>query len=140
MSGATISGFFFALLHASLQNFIGPLLAGVFYAWLVCVLGSVWYAVLAHCIHSVLYNAIAWLVEFFNTFGIWSRFPAISLICFLLFLYIALRFTERLVIHRRFHRIAPKKTSFRFLTKLFSNVAMVALLVAFVAKAILGII
>ena len=134
------SGVLFALLHASLQNFIGPLVAGCFYAWLVCALGSVWYAVLAHCIHSVLYNGIAWLLDFFGAFGIWTRFPAISLILFLLFFYIALRFAERLVVHRRLASIPEKKYSFRFIGKLFGNVAMLALLFAFIAKAVFGII
>ena len=134
------SGVLFALLHASLQNFIGPLIAGCFYAWLVCSLGSVWYAVLAHCIHNVLYNGIAWLLEFFGTFGIWARFPAISLILFLMFFYISLRFAERLVVHRSFETVTMKKYSFRFFGKLFSNVAMIALLFAFIAKAVFGII
>ena len=134
------SGVLFAILHASMQNFIGPLIAGCYYAWLVCALGSVWYAVLAHCIHSVLYNGIAWLLEFFGAFGVWTRFPAISLILFLLFLYISLRFAERLIVHRRFDVISAKKHSFRFFGKLFGNVAMLALLFAFIAKAIFGII
>lgn len=134
------SGLLFAMLHASMQNFVGPLVAGVFYAWLVCVLGSVWYAVLAHCIHSLLFGAIAWLLEFFSTFGIWSRFPAISLILFLFFLYFALRFAERLTIHRRFMPFPEQKNSSRFLGKLCSNVAMFALLFAFIAKAVFGII
>ena len=103
------SGFLFALLHASLQNFIGPLVAGCFYAWLVCTLGSVWYAVLAHCIHNILYYGIACLLEFFGAFGVWTRFPAISLILFLLFFYISLRYAERLVVHRRFDAVPVKK-------------------------------
>ena len=134
------SGFLFAILHGSLQNFIGPFVAGVFYSWLVCTLGSVWYAVLAHCIHSALFNAISWLLEFFSTFGIWSRFPAISSILFLLFLYIALRFAERLTVHRCFAEAKPNENSFRFLGKLFGNVGMIALLFAYIAKAIFGII
>ena len=70
----------------------------------------------------------------------WARFPAISLILFLSFFYISLRFAERLVVHRRFDNIPEKKYSFRFLGKLFGNVAMLALLFAFIAKAIFGII
>lgn len=134
------SGFLFALLHGSLQNFIGPLVAGMFYSWLVCTLGSVWYAVLAHCIHSALFSVISWLLEFFSTFGIWSRFPAISSILFLLFLYISLRFAERLVVHRRFGEVERKNSSYRFVGKLFGNVGMIALLFAYIAKAVFGII
>ena len=133
------SGVLFAILHASLQNFVGPLVAGCYYAWLVCALGSVWYAVLAHCIHSVLFYGIGWLLEFFGAFGIWARFPAISLILFLVFFYISLRFAERLVVHRRFNSVSVKKYSFRFLGKLFGNIAMLALLFAFIAKAVFGI-
>ena len=134
------SGFLFALLHGSLQNFVGPFVAGVFYSWLVCVFGSVWYAVAAHCIHNALFRAISWLMEFFSTFGIWSRFPAISLILFLLFLYIALRFAERLAVHRCFLEAEPKENSHRFMGKLFGNVGMIALLFAYIAKAVFGII
>ena len=133
------SGILFAILHASLQNFIGPLVAGCYYAWLVCALGSVWYAVLAHCIHSVLFYGIGWLLEFFGAFGIWARFPAISLILFLLFFYISLRFAERLVVHHRFDPVPVKKYSFRFFGKLFGNIAMLALLFAFIAKAVFGV-
>lgn len=132
------SGVLFALLHASLQNFVGPLVAGCYYAWLVCTLGSVWYAVLAHCIHSVLFYGIGCLLDFFGAFGIWARFPAISLILFLLFFYISLRFAERLAVHHRFNSISVKKYSFRFFGKLFGNIAMLALLFAFIAKAVFG--
>ena len=47
-----LCGVCFAMLHGSLLNFIGPLIAGCAYAFLVYSFDSIWPAVLAHVINN----------------------------------------------------------------------------------------
>lgn len=88
------SGLCFAMLHGSLVNFAGPLIAGCGYAYLTYSYRSVWPAVLAHAIHNLYYLIVNYLLNLYSSFGIWNYFTHISVILFLFSLYFTLRSYE----------------------------------------------
>ena len=99
-----LCGICFAILHGSLLNFIGPLIAGCAYAFLVYPFDSIWPAVLAHVINNCYYYVINYLIHLYSSFGIWKYFTHINLILFLLTLYLTLRSLETQV---QLHTLRP---------------------------------
>ena len=99
-----LCGVSFAMLHGSLFNFIGPLIAGCAYAFLVYSFDSIWPAILAHIINNCYYYIIKYLVQLYSSFGIWKYFTHINLILFLLTLYLTLRSLETQV---QLHTLRP---------------------------------
>ena len=99
-----LCGICFAILHGSLLNFIGPLIAGCAYAFLVYSFDSIWPAVLAHVINNCYYYVINYLIHLYSSFGIWKYFTHINLILFLLTLYLTLRSLETQV---QLHTLRP---------------------------------
>lgn len=89
-----LSGVCFAMLHGSLYNFIGPMIAGCAYAFLVYSFDSIWPAIVAHIINNLYYYIINYLIHLYSSFGIWKYFTYINGILFLLTLYLALRSLE----------------------------------------------
>ncbi len=89
-----LSGVCFAMLHGSLYNFIGPMIAGCAYAFLVYAFDSIWPAILAHVINNFYYYVISYLIYLYSSFGIWKYFTYINVILFLLMLYLTLRSLE----------------------------------------------
>lgn len=89
-----LSGLCFAMLHGSLYNFIGPMIAGCAYAFLVYAFDSIWPAILAHVINNFYYYVINYLIQLYSSFGIWEYFTYINGILFLLTLYLTLRSVE----------------------------------------------
>ena len=92
-----LSGVCFAMLHGSLYNFIGPLIAGCAYAFLVYSFGSIWPAIIAHMINNCYYYVMNYLLHLYSSFGIWKYFSYINVILFLLTLYLTLRSLEKQV-------------------------------------------
>lgn len=132
-----LSGFCFAMLHGSMNNFIGPMFAGFLYAYLTYAFDCVWPAVAAHIINNLFFIGVLWLTSTYSAFGIWKYFPAICLILLLAFLYLALHALETLLATdrvRRFqtHPKADKNAAFAIL-----NPGFFVFLLAFVAKAML---
>lgn len=99
-----LCGVCFAMLHGSLLNFIGPLIAGCAYAFLVYSFDSIWPAVLAHVINNCYYYVINYLIHLYSSFGIWKYFTHINVILFLLTLYLTLRSLETQV---QLHTLRP---------------------------------
>lgn len=106
-----LSGVCFAMLHGSMLNFIGPLIAGCAYAFLVYEFDSIWPAVLAHIINNFYYYIINYLINLYSSFGIWKYFTYINVILFLLTLYLTLRSLETLVIRHTLRQFMPGKSS-----------------------------
>ena len=99
-----LCGVCFAMLHGSLLIFIGPLIAGCAYAFLVYSFDSIWPAVLAHVINNCYYYVINYLIHLYSSFGIWKYFTHINVILFLLTLYLTLRSLETQV---QLHTLRP---------------------------------
>lgn len=95
LAAIAMSGMSFAMIHASLGNFLGPLAAGCLYAYLTIVMGSVFPAIFAHLFNNAYYLMMGWLLTTYSAFGIWPYFIAISAVAFLLFLYLTLRSLEK---------------------------------------------
>lgn len=90
-----LSGICFAMLHGSLVNFVGPLIAGCGYAFLAYSFGSIWPAVLAHFVNNLYYYIVNHLITLYSSFGIWHYFTIINVILFLLTFYLTLRSLEQ---------------------------------------------
>lgn len=131
------SGLAFAMLHGSLMNFAGPLLAGIAYAYLTYVSGSVWPAVLAHGVNNLYYVFVLWMTDTYAAFGIWSYFAAINALVLLLFLYLTLRELETLLTKGCIPHF-EKSAGLYDLWLLMRNPGMLAFFLAFIAKLIVN--
>lgn len=130
------SGLAFAMLHGSLMNFAGPLIAGIAYAYLTYVFGSVWPAVLAHAVNNLYYMLVLWITDTYAAFGIWNYFAAINGLLLLLFLYLSLRSLENMLVKDMIPHF-EKSAGLYDLWLLVRNPGVAAFVLAFVAKLIL---
>lgn len=106
-----LSGVCFAMLHGSLLNFVGPLIAGCAYAYLVYMFDSIWPAILAHIINNCYYYIINYLIHLYSSFGIWKYFTFINVILFLLTLYLTLRSLETQIQRRNLRKMKPNPST-----------------------------
>ena len=130
------SGLAFAMLHGSLLNFAGPLLAGIAYAYLTYIFKSVWPAVLAHAVNNLYYMFVLWITDTYAAFGIWNYFAAINGLVLLLFLYLSLRSLENLLAKDLVPHF-EKSAGLYDLWLLIRNPGVAAFVLAFAAKLIL---
>ena len=130
------SGLAFAMLHGSLMNFVGPLLAGIAYAYLTYIFGSVWPAVLAHAVNNLYYMFVLWVTDTYAAFGIWNYFAAINGLVLLLFLYLSLRALEGMLVKGQVPHF-EKSAGWYDLWLLVRNPGVAAFVLAFIAKLIL---
>lgn len=131
-----LSGICFAMLHGNLQNFIGPLLAGVLYAYLTYSFDCLWTAMLAHSIYNLYYIGIQWLTETYSAFGVWKYIPGIGIILFFGFFYLALHSLETLLATNQIHRFQrPQKIGPSLLPTIL-NPGFLVFILAFLVKAV----
>ncbi len=130
------SGLAFAMLHGSLMNFAGPLLAGIAYAYLTYVFDSVWPAVLAHAVNNLYYMFVLWITDTYAAFGIWNSFAALNGLALLLFLYLSLRSLETMLAKDMIPHF-EKSAGLYDLWLLIRNPGVAAFVLAFAAKLIL---
>ena len=130
------SGIAFAMMHGSLMNFAGPLLAGIAYAYLTYIFGSVWPAVLAHAVNNLYYMFVIWITDTYAAFGIWNYFAAINGLAMLLFLYLSLRTLETMLVKGRIPHF-EKSAGLYDLWLLMRNPGTAAFALAFAAKLVL---
>ncbi|WNX86465.1 CPBP family intramembrane glutamic endopeptidase [Agathobaculum sp. NTUH-O15-33] len=131
-----VSGIAFAMLHGSLMNFIGPMVAGVAYAYLSYSFGSLWPAIIAHAVNNIYYVLVVWITETYSAFGIWNYFAAVNALILLLFLYLTLRAAERLLVRGSIPHF-EKGAGRRDFWRLTANPGFLVFVLAFVAKAVL---
>ncbi|MGI6181561.1 MAG: CPBP family intramembrane glutamic endopeptidase [Agathobaculum sp.] len=131
-----VSGMVFAMLHSSLMNFAGPLVAGMAYAYLTYAFGSVWPAVLAHAVNNLYYVFVVWITETYAAFGIWKHFAAINALILLLFVYLTLRSAEQLLAKGRIPHF-EKSAGLYDVVLLVRNPGVVAFFAAFLVKTVL---
>ena len=130
------SGIAFAMLHGSLMNFAGPLLAGITYAYLTYIFDSVWPAILAHAVNNLYYMFVLWITDTYAAFGIWNYFAAVNGLVLLLFLYLSLRSLEKLLTKGSVPHF-EKSAGLYDLWLLIRNPGVAAFALAFVAKLVL---
>lgn len=129
------SGAAFAMLHGSLMNFAGPLIAGAAYAYLTYVFGSIWPAVIAHAVNNVYYLLVVWITDTYAPFGIWNYFAALNALVLLLFLYLTLRSAEVLLVKGLIPHF-EKSAGLYDVLALIRNPGVAAFVIAFAAKAV----
>ena len=130
------SGIVFALLHSSVSNLFGPLVAGIAYGYLTYSFGSVWPAVIAHAVNNLYYVFVLWLTDTYAAFGIWNYFAAVNAILLLLFLYLTLRGAETLLAKGYIPHM-EKGAGLYDLFLLVRDPGVLAFAVAFVVKVVL---
>lgn len=131
------SGLVFAMLHGTLMNFAGPLLAGMAFAYLTYVFNSVWPAILAHIVNNLYYLLVVWITDTYAAFGIWNYFAGINLLVLLLFVYLSLRSLEKLLTQEMIPHF-EKSAGWYDLWLLVRNPGTAAFLLAFAAKLVLN--
>ena len=65
--GALFSGLLFGVFHFNPQNFIGPIILGVVFAYIVQITGSIWAGVLAHAMNNGIAVTIGYIANFFSS-------------------------------------------------------------------------
>jgi len=131
----------FAMLHGSLSNFIGPLLAGCLYGYLTYEFQSVWPAFIAHLSNNLLYLVILWLTDTYASFGIWEYFSFLSVIILLLFLYLAFRAAEDLFDDDEMPHFQRRKLPvLQTILTMTLNPGFLVFTLAFMAKAVFKVI
>lgn len=135
-----LSALIFAMLHGSMYNFIGPLLGGMVFGWLTFVYHSIWPGVIAHLTSNLCYLFMLWLTDTYSAFGIWQLIPAVCLILVLLFIYLALGSTEKLLLAGRVPHFAHGQRSISAIRAIIGNPASIAFVAAFFAKTVFGIV
>lgn len=130
------SGLAFAMLHGNLMNFLGPMLAGIAYAYLTYIFGSIWPAVLAHTVNNLYYLFVRWITDTYAAFGIWNHFAAVNAIALLLFAYLTLRAAEDLLIKGYIPHF-EKSAGLYDLWLLVRNPGVIAFAAAFIVKIVL---
>lgn len=87
----------FALAHGDATNLIGPLAAGLFYAYVTYIAGSVRAAIWAHFICNGFSFAVSYLLTEYSAVGLWKYFIVFVIILFFSSLYFAMGRLEKLV-------------------------------------------
>lgn len=134
------NGIMFGIMHGSVFNLLGPILCGIFYAWLTYTFQSIIPAILAHLIHNTLYYTLQNLSDTFSVFGIWRYLPFIALISFFFFAWLAFYQAEALLDKKLF--FALKKSRNIGLATFFEIVltpGFLAFTLAFVFKSVLKV-
>lgn len=131
-----VSALCFAMLHGTLSNFIGPLLAGLLYAYMTYSFDCIWPAVAAHCINNLYYVLILWLTNTYSAFGIWKYFPAVSGILLLSCAYLAFCMLENLLVSGHIRRFSKPGIAEHGLRAILINPGFTVFVLAFAAKAI----
>ena len=130
----------FAMLHGSLYNFVGPLLGGLAFGWLAFAYGSIWPAVIAHGANNLFYLFVLWLTDTYSAFGIWNHFPSFCILLLLLFVYLSLRAVERLLLAGRAPHFIQGQPNAAAVRAIIGNPGAIALVIAFFAKTVFGVI
>lgn len=129
-----LSAFSFAMVHGSTANFLGPLLAGLIFGYLCCALGSVWPAVFGHLVSNLYAWAFAYFAGVYETFSLWNYFILANIVCFCVFLYLAMRSLEKLIERGkipRFKRGGLEKLVFSFISPGFLLLVLLFFLKSF---------
>lgn len=129
----------FAMLHGSLQNFIGPLISGFAFCWLVFIFESIWPCVLAHTVSNIFYLFVLWITDTYGAFGILRYFSSVGIVLFLLFTYLSLRSIEQILAEGRVPNMNRGQSNIHALQLIVGNPAFIAFIVAFMIKIVFGI-
>ena len=127
-----VSAVSFALVHGNIRNFLGLLLAGAIYAYLVYTLKSIWPAVIAHLLNNVYYIVISYISEAYEAVGIWMYFVVINVLALCVFLFLAMRSLEKLINQDKIERF--NKTSMASYGSVLVTPGIWLLVILFVIK------
>lgn len=135
-----VSGIVFALMHASPANLAGPLLSGIFYAWLAYAFQSIVPAFAAHAIQNTVYYILLQLSDTYSAFGIWKYLLSLSVLLFLLFAWLAFRQAEKLWEQKAFLPL-QRNPNIRLATvfEIVLTPGFIAFLIGYLVKCILRI-
>ena len=92
-----VSALAFSLLHAQSGNLLGPLIAGLAYAYMTYALDSIWPAILSHFFNNFYALLMARLMSTYSAFGLWPYFLAVNVLLFLLFAVLSLNALQHLM-------------------------------------------
>lgn len=130
-----VSGMVFALFHISLDNFFGPLLAGIGYAFLVIVFNSVYPAVLAHIINNLFFIFAAFIGKNISNATGGTLVDFLAIVFYLVIIIITLKLIEN-VIKDNSKRFAGRTDS--IFVELFKSVAFWLIIIVIIGENILS--
>ena len=110
--GIFLSALAFAMLHGHFQNFFGPFIAGLLFAYIAYVFNSIWPAIFAHLINNSFVFLLGLYASSENPSNFWTYFLAAMLIALIALCYLATRFLEKLIRKDKIRRFNPRQTGF----------------------------
>ncbi len=133
------SGVAFAILAGSWETFAGYLLAGMAFAWLAVVTGTVVSSMAGHFTFVATLLVIGELIDAFKPYGIWQHIAKFVGLFGLFFWYWFLRNAHKLLLQERLLPLQFKEENHHAFLHITTNIGTIALLFAFIAKAVFGI-
>ncbi len=136
-----LSALVFAMLYLSFYTFVGAFILGLVLAWLTYIFKSIWFSAITHSVNSLCYLFMIWLTDTYSAFGIWKYIVPVCLFISLLFIYLALVCTEKLLLSGRVPYFKectrPTKQAVCILTL---NLGSIIFIISFFAKTVFKII
>ncbi len=100
-----LSALAFAMIHGDLNNFAGPLAAGLIYGYLTYVLDSVWPAVFAHMVNNALALFLSNTAETYSALGLWPYILLAGVFLLCMFTAFAMRALDSQIEKGRIRRL-----------------------------------
>ncbi len=106
-----LSAIAFAMIHGDLNNFAGPLVAGLIYGYLTYVLDSIWPAIFAHMVNNALALFLSNTAETFSALGLWPYILLAGIFCLCLFTALSMRALDGQIENSRVRRLQYQNRS-----------------------------
>ncbi len=136
-----LSALVFAMLDLSFYTFAGAFVLGLVLAWLTYIFKSIWYSVITYSVNNLCYLFMIWITDTYSAFGIWKYIIPVSLFILLLFTYMALVSTEKLLLSGRIpHFKAPTRPPKQAVCILTLNLGAIIFIISFLAKTVFKVI
>ncbi len=136
-----LSALVFAMLYLSFYTFAGAFVLGLVLAWLTYIFKSIWYSVITHIVNDLCYLFMIWLTDTYSAFGIWKYIIPVSLFILLIFIYMALVSTEKLLLSGRVPRFKPSnRPPKQAVCILTLNLGAIVFIISFLAKTVFKVI
>lgn len=136
-----LSALVFAMLYLSFYTFAGAFILGLVLAWLTYIFKSIWYSVITHSVNTLCYLFMIWITDTYSAFGIWKYIIPVCLFILLLFIYMALVSTEKLLLSGRVPHFKPcTRPAKQAVCILTLNLGAIIFIISFFAKTVFKVI
>lgn len=136
-----LSALVYAMLYRSFYTFAGAFVSGLVLSWITYTFKSIWPSVITHSISSIFYLFMIWVTDTYSGFGIWKYVVPVCMFVLLVFIYIGLIGTEKLLLSGRVpHFKTTNIPTKQAISIIVLNPGTIVFIISFFAKAVFKII